>query len=153
MERAPYQKPQTLIERRIMELVEHLRNGTDNRSGFSLAVENTMALAFSLEKSNVWLREENNRLNKMVMPSFRGVSTYSKEVDTRDPEHRYLGGAIEFTWCLEEIKYRGVWKAPEELTPEVCDHIKRKTYREILKIFRADFLKTWTLNMSRIGIR
>lgn len=151
LKRYAYQDPQTPMERHLMELVAHLRNGTDSRGGFAQKTEAAQDHAFWLEKRCRELQEEVRRLELYMAPSLPSVKCWSKSIDTRDPSEVYpvRGGAIVFDWGLEQIRYRCMWQDGDPDDEATLRKIKRRTYREILVRFRAEFEKTWTFNVLR----
>lgn len=151
LKRHAYQAPQTPMERHLMELVAHLRDGTDNRAGFAQKTEAAQDHAFWLEKRCRELQEEVKRLELFMSPSLPNLSCWDKQIDTRDPSSVYpvRGGAVVFDWGMEKIHYRGMWRDGDDGDQATLNRIKRRTYQEILGLFRKEFERTWTLNVSR----
>lgn len=149
--RYPYQDPQTGMERHVADLVAHLRDGTDSRSGFAQKTEAALAHAFWLEKAVVELREEVRALERFMAPTLPSVKMYSSQIDTRDPAEMYpcAGGAVVFDWEMEKIAYRCMWRDGDPGQDQMMARIKRRSYRDIITRFRKEFERTWTFNLSR----
>lgn len=151
MERAPFQAPQTSMERHVAELVEHLRHGEDTQAGFYSKMEAAQAHAFWLENHAAELRAEVRRLEMAMMPALPTLKMMSKQIDTRDPSEVYpvMGGALVFDWFMEKIGYRVIIRDMDGPDEKTMRRIKRRAYREILARFRDEFEKTWTFNLAK----
>jgi len=140
MNRTPYQAPQTSMEHHLLELMEHVRNGTDSRAGFNLAVETAQQHAFWLENEVARQRDEINDLYRKMSPSVTSVTCSSQAIQT---------GSLCFEWRMEGIQWRGVWmNRPKSEHVDILREVKRRTYREILRLFRSEFERTWKLNVG-----
>lgn len=146
--RSPYQPAQTSMERHIVSLVDHLENGRDSRGGFNQAIEAAQSHAFYLEKTILEMRAEIRKLEDALMPTLPSVKCFSEEINTTDPRGWALGGGIQFEWWMEAIRFRGMWNGGNAHR-SIDKHMKRRTYREILRRFRAEFEKTWALNQPK----
>ena len=86
----------------------------------------------------------------MLLMALPKIETFSTAIDTRDPDGRYGKGGYSFEWVMEAIRWRGYWWRAHDLEDQkTLDHIKRKAYQGMLKMFRAEFLRTWTLNQPK----
>jgi hypothetical protein len=150
LKRHPYQPPQTSMERHLVDLVEHVRNGTDSRAGFAQKVEAAQDHAFWLEKTCRDQRAEIERLYKMVIPGLPSVTTHINRVDTRDPSGFLPGGCLSFLWEMEAIRWKGVWNGFDHKDAQVEKEVKTRTYRQLLRLVRKEFERTFKLNMSRL---
>jgi hypothetical protein len=153
MKRAPYQAPQTAMERHLMELVEHLRNGTDNRAGFAQKVEAAQEHAFWLEKTCAEQREKIHNLYKNVLPQMPHIKALGKLLDSRDPSGRVPGGALSFDWTMEAVHWRGLWNGFDPKDAETEKKVRARTYRELMRLVRKEFDRTFNLNMGRLRAR
>jgi hypothetical protein len=154
MERRPYQEPQTSMERHVAELVEHLRNGTDNRAGFAEKVEAALRHAFWLEKLCAEQRLEIDNLYKNVLPGMPHIKAMAERFDTRDPDPRAgpspMAGCLSFDWVMEAIRWRGVWNGFDVKDAETERKVRARTYRQLMRLVRKEFERTFKINMDRL---
>lgn len=148
MKRFPHQPPQTSMERHVEELVAHLREGTDSRAGFAKAVERAQDHAFWLEKTCQELRAENENLYRSRLPGMPSFSASSETLDLCMPYHDQ--GPMAFDWNMKALHYRALWNGYDLKDRDVAKRTKLKAFRELLRLFRAEFERTWTLNMGKL---
>ena len=138
--RIPYQPPQTSMERHVEELVSHLRNNVDSRSGFAQAVENAMDHAFWLETTCRRLQEDNDELERALCLPLPKITADGK---FEPAELNYIE-MDRFDWRMNSI----VWRVNLNPSQGRADHktwtrIRKITYKKILKQFRKAFVDTF----------
>lgn len=140
--RAPYAPPQTSMERHLLEIIEHVRNGSDTRAGFAQKVELAQSHAFWLENLCREQQQEIERLLDYCAPRMPDIQCSADQI-----ENHY------FDWRMEALGYRVQLRPMERPDDAMLKRIKRHAYRDLLKLFRASFEKTWTFNINRGSFR
>jgi hypothetical protein len=133
------------MERHIAGLVQHLKDGTDNRSGFAKAVEDTMAHAFWLESECDRLRKENRELDDALHVGM--VPTIA--AGWRDMPPLAPSPLHTFDWYVEPIRWRGMFRPFQEQADEKnWLRIRRSAFRGAIKRLRDQFEKTFPTRPS-----
>ena len=141
MERKPYQSPQTTMERHIAELVEHLKDGKDSRSGFAAKVEHTMSHAFWLESECDRLRRENRQaqddLAIGMIPSFtaswKGIEP---ELTSYNLERAWWEMEPQRWYCIMRPHQ---FKADEKAWRRIRNAAYKQLQRRIRTVFERTF--------------
>lgn len=148
MDRYPYQVAQTSMERHVIELVAHFRNGSDTLAGFAQAVERAQSHAFWLENIVKEQQAEIEKLYTSRIPGMPSVSASSELSDFRQCAR--VAGPLAFDWRMENIAYRALWHGYDVKDHDLAKRVKRRAFRALLRLFRAEFEKTWTLNLDKL---
>ena len=137
MERKPYQPPQTSMERHLVELVEHARNGTDNRSGFAQKIESAQEHAFWLENECDRLRKEVRTLEDEMAVGLPKVSMDWKDTDVR--QSRYVWFRT-IDWIVQPIGYRVMLRSEQSQADEkTWSRIRKWTFRSLVREMRKEY--------------
>jgi hypothetical protein len=138
--RQPYSPPQTSMEKHIAELVAHLKDGTDNRSGFAAKIEHAMSHAFLLEAECQRLRAENRQLEKDLtvgmLPSFTACW---KGIETMEPLTMETA-----QWDMEPLRWRIVMRQHQSQADlDGWRRIRRAAFKQLVKRIRTVFERTF----------
>lgn len=137
MKRKPYQTPQTGMERYIASLVTMLSGGEHNRAEFAAAVEDAMAHAFYLEETCERLRKDHTETEKILSVKTPPLMTTWDVRPTATTMQRIM------EWRLEPIIWRTVLSEFQSPDDRNWQRIRHATYRQLLKLMRVQFERTF----------